>query len=57
VDLDEGNMVIKEIDTSKKTLEDLEDLSRSCKSTRHRIKEAQVKKHDNTKKTCCIECI
>ena len=55
--MDEGNMVIKEIDTSKKTLEDLEDLSRSCKSTRHRIKEAQVKKHDNTKKTCCIECI
>jgi hypothetical protein len=36
--LDEGNKVIDEIHTSMKTLEDIEDFSRSCKSPRHKNK-------------------
>lgn len=52
MNFDKGREVIMEINTSKQYIRRLfENLSRSCKSTKHKTKEAQEKKHKDKKKT------
>jgi predicted nucleic acid-binding protein len=52
VDLDEYNMVNEKINTSKHDIKGLiEYLGRSCKI--HKMKESQMKKCDETKKSHC----
>jgi hypothetical protein len=51
MNLDKGNE-IRNISTSKQDIRRLiEDLSRSCKSLIHKIRESQTKKHEETKKS------
>jgi hypothetical protein len=55
MDLDEGNEVINKINTSKQDVRrPIEDLSKSCKSPRHKMEQAKKPK-DTEKKTECIE--
>jgi hypothetical protein len=47
MDLDEGNMVIEKINISKQDIRRLiEDLWRSWKTPRHKMKEARTKRHE-----------
>lgn len=51
MDLDKGNEVIEKINTLRQYIRRLiEDLSKSCKSPRHKTKEAQEKIQEETKK-------
>lgn len=52
MDLDKANVVIEMINTSKQNIrKPVEDLSRLGKSSRHKIEEAQMKKHIQTRNT------